>query len=101
VRCLDGRNVAAFLVMGENALAKMKHLVGEDLDPKEAVLKYHKSLRALYGKDPMRHGFFYSQTPECVIQVIIHLQMRLIFFKTTFDLRHMQTIQHTCFLFLF
>jgi len=72
VRSLDGLTGAAFLVMGEEALAKMKHLVGEDEDPKEAMLKYHKSLRGLYGIDTMRNGFFFSETHECVIQVQIN-----------------------------
>jgi hypothetical protein len=71
VRGLDGKNSAVFFVMGENALAKMKYLVGENMDPKEALLKYHQSLRALYGQDSMRNGFIYGTCPDTTLKVSI------------------------------
>jgi len=54
--------------MCENAVEKMRHLVGEDLDPQEALLKYHQSLRALFGLDSVRNGFFYTESPESTLQ---------------------------------
>lgn len=69
VRSLDGKNVAVFLLMAENALEKMKNLVGSDKNPKEAMLKNHQSLRSLFGMDELRNGFFFSESPGCVLKV--------------------------------
>ncbi|OXA57533.1 Nucleoside diphosphate kinase 7 [Folsomia candida] len=68
VRSLDGKNVAVFLLMAENALEKMKNLVGSDKNPKEAMLKNHQSLRSLFGMDELRNGFFFSESPGCVLK---------------------------------
>lgn len=70
VNSLEGKNVAVFLLMAENALEKLKNLVGVCKDPKEAMLKNHKSLRSLFGVDELRNGFIYSETYECAVKVV-------------------------------
>ncbi|CAL8127192.1 unnamed protein product [Orchesella dallaii] len=69
IHSLSGKVVVAFFLMTEKAMEKLKNLVGEDLDPQECLLKNHQCLRALYGHDKMMNGFYYSDTPECVIKV--------------------------------
>ncbi|ODN03301.1 Nucleoside diphosphate kinase 7 [Orchesella cincta] len=68
IHSLNGKVVVAFFLMAEKALEKLTNLVGEDLDPQECLLKNHQSLRALYGHDKMMNGFYYSDTPECIIK---------------------------------
>jgi hypothetical protein len=70
VNSLDGKNVAVFFVMAEDAVEKMKNLVGCDKNPKEAMLKNHMSLRSMYGVDELRNGFFFSETFECALKVL-------------------------------
>lgn len=66
---MSGKVVVAFFLMAEKAMEKLKNLVGEDEDPQECLLKNHQSLRALFGRDKLMNGFYYSETPECVIKV--------------------------------
>lgn len=61
--------VVAFFLMAENAMQKLKNLVGEDADPQECLLKNHQSLRALYGTDKVTNGFYYPDTQDCLMKV--------------------------------
>ncbi len=60
--------MVAFLLVGENAIEKMKVMLGET-DPCDAKLKSPTSLRALYGQDLIHNGFHASESFDCVLKV--------------------------------
>jgi nucleoside-diphosphate kinase len=59
--------VAVFLVVADNAIEKMRALVGNE-DPQQARLESPTSLRALYGKDTIHNAFHFSESSQCVIR---------------------------------
>jgi hypothetical protein len=61
--------VAAFLLVGQNAIQNLLCLAG-DIDPGIAKLKHPSSLRAVYGRDFMLNAVHVSESPGCVLKVL-------------------------------